>query len=212
MEPKKKQVVRFFASVSRAVQILWPWLLDIGIVVFVAASLVSLMGCRSTTAAYGTQRTIRDSVVVKYKTVLRDSLRIKDSTVVSYSTVQRDSVVLRVDAETGRVVGKDTWHWRDTNTDRDHVAEVGRMVSKADSVAYGRVKTDSVATTRVVNKKAAETNETKKNGGKPWRRLLRSYVAGLLTGGILLLLWKYRRKILQVLKLLIKIVHRVLCL
>lgn len=206
MEPKEikieRAMYRFYHKVG-----LWLMLL-----LLVALVLLELTSCRSTTAAYGTQRTIRDSVAVKYKTVIRDSLRIKDSICIVTKTKVRDSVVLRIDKNTGDVVSREAWHWQDTDNNRYHVAEVGRMVNKADSVAYGHVKTDSVATTKVMDKKAAETNETKKNGGKPRRRLLRSYVAGLLTGGILLLLWKYRRKILQVLKLLIKIVHKVLCL
>lgn len=181
-----------------------PWLMLILLIAFVV---LLLMGCRSTTAAYGTQHTTRDSVAVRYKTVLRDSIRIKDSVRIVTKTKVRDSVVLRIDNNTGNIVSREAWHWQDTDNNRDHVTDVGRATSKADSVAHEHIKADSVATTKVLNKKAAETNETKKNDGKPWKRLLRSYVAGLLTGGILCLLWKYRRKILNVLRLLIKIVH-----
>lgn len=207
MESKEEQVRRIADRVSKAVQTWWPWLMDLGLVVLIVLALSALMGCRSTTAAYGTQHATRDSVAIKYKTVLRDSIRIKDSIRIVTKTKVRDSVVLRIDNNTGNIVSREAWHWQDTDNNRDHLTDVGRMINKADSVAREHIKTDSVATTKVINKKAAETNEKKKSDGKPWRRLLRSYVAGLITGGILCLLWKYRRKILNVLKLLIKIVH-----
>lgn len=181
-----------------------PWLILLLLAAFV---LVELTSCRSTTAAYGTQHTTRDSVAIKYKTVLRDSIRIKDSVRIVTKTKVRDSVVLRIDNNTGNIVSREAWHWQDTDNRRDHLTDVGRMTNKADSVAREHVKTDSATINKVMNKKAAETNKTKKHDGKPWKRLLRSYVAGLITGGILCLLWKYRRKILQILKLIIKIVH-----
>lgn len=191
MEPKKKQVVRFFASVSRAVQILWPWLLDIGIVVFVATSLVSLMGCRSTTAAYGTQRTIRDSVVVKYKTVLRDSLRIKDSTVVSFFTVQRDSIVLKVDKITGEVLSRDAWHWKDTDKDRSHITDVRNMAENGDSVAFTASKSDKQIIKHGKQKKSAEVKKT---------RYWKTYWLGMLSGILLSFGLKYRKTIVGLLK------------
>ena len=200
----KSKEIKIERMMNRFYRKAGPWLMLLMLIAFV---LFALMGCRSTTAAYGTQHTTRDSVAIKYKTVLRDSIRIKDSIRIVTKTKVRDSVVLRIDNNTGNIVSREAWHWQDMDNNRDHVASVGKMVSKADSVARERVKADSVTTTKVLNKKAAETNKTKKNGGKPWKRLLRSYVAGLLTGGILCLMWKYRRKILQVLKLLIKIVH-----
>ena len=156
MESKKEQIVRFFASVSRAVQILWPWLLDIGIVVFVAASLVSLMGCRCTAAAYGTQRTTKDSTVVRYRTVTRDSVRTRDSVVVSYNVRTRDSVVLRVDASTGEVVGRDTWHWRDNEASREHFGDTQRTASKEDSLSSASVRTDSIRVPVPVERKLSK--------------------------------------------------------
>lgn len=207
MESKEKQIRRLLDNVSKTVQTWWPWLMDLGLVVLIVLALSALMGCRSTQVVSDTQHITRDSVAVRYKTVLRDSIRIKDSIRIVTKTKVRDSVVLRIDNTTGNIVSREAWHWQDTDNSRDHLTDVGRMINKADSVAREHIKTDSVATTKVINKKAAETNEKKKSDGKPWRRLLRSYVAGLITGGILCLLWKYRRKILQVLKLLIKIVH-----
>lgn len=188
---------RFYRKVA-------PWLMLILLIAFVVLELTS---CRSTTEVIDTQHTTRDSVEIKYKTVLRDSIRIKDSVRIVTKTKVRDSVVLKIDKNTGDVVSREAWHWQDTDNSRDHLTDVGRMTNKADSVAREHVKTDSATINKVLNKKAAETNKTKKHDGKPWKRLLRSYVAGLLTGGVLCLLWKYRRKILQILKLIIKIVH-----
>lgn len=193
----ERMMNRFYRNVA-------PWLMLILLIAFVVLLLTS---CRSSQVVSDTQHTTRDSVAIKYKTVLRDSIRIKDSVRIVTKTKVRDSVVLRIDNNTGNIVSREAWHWQDTDNNRDHVASIGRMVSKADSVAREHVKADSVATTKVMNKKAAKTNETKKNDSKPWKRLLRSYVAGLLTGGILCLMWKYRRKILQILKLIIKMVH-----
>lgn len=150
MEPKEikieRAMYRFYHKVG-----LWLMLL-----LLVALVLLELTSCRSTTAAYGTQRTIRDSVVVKYKTVLRDSLRIKDSTVVSFSTVQRDSVVLRVDASTGEVVGRDTWHWRDNEASREHFGDTQRTASKEDSLSSASVRTDSIRVPVPVERKLSK--------------------------------------------------------
>lgn len=142
----ERAMYRFYHKVG-----LWLMLL-----LLVALVLLELTSCRSTTAACGTQRTIRDSVVVKYKTVLRDSLRIKDSTVVSFFTVQRDSVVLRVDAETGRVVGKDTWHWRDNEASREHFGDTQRTASKEDSLSSASVRTDSIRVPVPVERKLSK--------------------------------------------------------
>ncbi len=128
------------------------WLM---LLLLVALVLLELTSCRSTTAAYGTQRTIRDSVAVRYKTVIRDSLRVKDSTVVSFFTVQRDSVVLRVDAQTGKVVGRDAWHWRDNDASREHFGGVERATSKGDSLSSVSVRTDSVRVPVPVERKVS---------------------------------------------------------
>lgn len=182
MEPKEikieRMMYRFYNGAGR-----WMMLL-----LFVASIVFLLTSCRSTQVVSDTQHTTRDSVIYTYKTVLRDSIRIKDSTVVSFSTVQRDSVVLRVDSQTGNVVGKDTWHWRDTNTDRDHVAEVGKMVSKADSVGTERIKKDSAV---IISKAKDKETEVKKT--HYWK----TWWIGVLCGISISLCWKYRKTIVN---------------
>ena len=186
MEPKEikieRAMYRFYHKVG-----LWLMLL-----LLVALVLLELTSCRSTTAAYGTQRTIRDSVVVKYKTVIRDSLRVKDSTVVSYSTVQRDSIVLKVDKITGEVLSKDTWHWKDTDKDRSHITDVRNMAEKGDSVASTASKSDKrIFFRRVKQKKPSEVKKT---------RYWKTYWLGMLSGVLLSFGWKYRKTIVGLLK------------
>lgn len=153
MEPKEKQMRKVLEKVHGFVLRWWPWV----IVLWVAAMGAALMtGCRCTAAAYGTQRTTKDSVAVRYRTVMRDSVRIKDSTVVSYSLRLRDSVVLRVDAQTGKVVGRDTWHWRDNDASREHFGGVERATSKGDSLSSVSVRTDSVRVPVPVERKLSK--------------------------------------------------------
>lgn len=153
MEPKEKQVRKVLDKVHGFVQKWWP----VAMVICMAAMAVMLMtGCRCTAAAYGTQRTTKDSVAIRYRTVMRDSVRIKDSTVVSYSLRQRDSVVLRVDAQTGKVVGRDTWHWRDNEASREHFGSVERATSKGDSLSLVSVRTDSVRVPVPVERKLSK--------------------------------------------------------
>lgn len=149
-----------------------------------------LMGsCKSSKVV--SDRETKDSVVYTYKTLYRDSLRVKDSTVLVYETVQRDSVVLRVDFQTGNVVGKDTWHWRDTSKDRDHVAEVRNMVEKSDSAASADVKSDN----RIITpQKEAKLSEAKKT--HYWK----IYWLGMLSGVLLTFGWKYRKVIIGLMK------------
>ena len=130
MEQKKKQIRD---CIYRFVQTWWPWLFDILLVVFFIAFICALISCRSSKVV--SDRETKDSVVYTYKTIYRDSLRVKDSTVLVYETIQRDSVVLRVDKATGEVLSTDTWHWKDTNRDRDHVSETKNKTEKSDSVA-----------------------------------------------------------------------------
>lgn len=185
MEPKEikieRAMYRFYHKVG-----LWLMLL-----LLVALVLLELTSCRSTTAAYGTQRTIRDSVVVKYKTVLRDSLRIKDSTVISYSVIQRDSIVLKVDRITGEVLSRDAWHWKDTDKDRNHITDVRNMAKKGDSVAFTASKSDKRIIRRVKQKKPSEVKKT---------RYWKTYWLGMLSGVLLSFGWKYRKTIAGLLK------------
>lgn len=104
-------------------------------VLLILGAIVWLMTSCSSSKKVVSDRETRDSVVYIYKTHYRDSLRVKDSTVIVYETVQRDSVVLRVDKATGEVLSKDSWHWKDTNRNRDHISNVRNKVEKSDSVA-----------------------------------------------------------------------------
>lgn len=185
MEPKEikieRAMYRFYHKVG-----LWLMLL-----LLVALVLLELTSCRSTTAAYGTQRTIRDSVAVKYKTVIRDSLRVKDSTVVSFFTVQRDSIVLKVDKITGEVLSRDTWHWKDTDKDRSHITDVRNMAEKSDSAAFTASKSDKQVIRRVKQRKPSEAKKT---------RYWKTYWLGMLSGVLLSFGWKYRKTIVGLLK------------
>ena len=107
----------------------------------------------------------------------------KDSTVLIYETVQRDSVVLRVDKATGEVLSTDTWHWKDTNKDRDHVSEVKNKTEKSDSV--GTKAKSSV----VVSKKENPPNLATKT--HYWR----TFFIGMSLGVLLSVAFKYRKKI-----------------
>ncbi len=141
-----------------------------------------LMGsCKSSKMV--SDRETKDSVVYTYKTLYRDSLRVKDSTVLIYETVQRDSVVLRVDKATGEVLSTDTWHWKDTNKNRDHVSDVRRNTEKSDSVAT------KAKSSVVVSKKEIPTKLTKKT------HYGRTFAIGIAVGIGLSLLFKYRKKI-----------------
>ncbi len=185
MEPEKKQVTE---SVYRFVQEWWPWLLNLGVLILIALAVASLLGCASSKQ---TERSTRDSVAYTYKTLYRDSLRVKDSTIIVYSYVQRDSVVLKVDKNTGEVLSKDTWHWKDTNKDKNHIADARNMVEKSDSVASTAVKTDNRI---VVPKEALKSSEVKKT--HYWK----IYLLGMLSGVLLTLGWKYRKVITVLLK------------
>ena len=185
MEPTEIKIERMMFRFYHKIGV---WLLPL---LLIAAIVLLLASCRSTTAAYGTQRTTRDSVAIKYKTVLRDSIRIKDSVRIVTKTKVRDSVVLRIDNATGKVVSRESYHSSDTNTDRDHVAEAGEMVSKADSVGYERVKTDSANIVKTVREKPTEVKKT-----HYWK----IYWLGMLSGILLAFGWKYRKVIIGLMK------------
>lgn len=154
MESKKKQVAE---SVYRFVQEWWPVaILFCSAALWAAMVVLLLTSCRSTTMAYGTQRTTKDSTVVRYRTVTRDSVRTRDSVVVSYNVRTRDSVVLRVDASTGEVVGRDTWHWRDNEASREHFGDTQRTASKEDSLSSASVRTDSIRVPVPVERKLSK--------------------------------------------------------
>lgn len=178
MEQKKKQIRD---CIYRFVQTWWPWLLDILLVVFFVAFLFALIGCASGRSV--SERAVMDSVVYTYKTLYRDSLRVKDSTVIVYETVQRDSVVLRVDKETGEVLSKDTWHWKDTNRDRDHVSEVRNKSEKIDSAD---LKTKGNV---IVSKMETVANLPTKT------HYARTFAVGVAVGMLLALAFRYRKRV-----------------
>lgn len=151
-------------------------------------------GCKSSKVV--SDRETKDSVVYTYKTLYRDSLRVKDSTVLVYETVQRDSVVLRVDKATGEVLSTDTWHWKDTNRDRDHVSDVKSKTEKSDSVASVVAKSDKRTVAPKDSMKPSNTKET-----HYWK----TYWLGMLTGVIVMLLWKYRKTLIKLLKKVIRL-------
>lgn len=143
--------------------------------------LLLMGGCKSSKVV--SDRETKDSVVYIYKTHYRDSLRVKDSTVLVYETIQRDSVVLRVDKATGEVLSTDTWHWKDTNKDRDHVSEVKNKTEKSDSVGT------KAKSSMVVSKKEKPPNLAIKT------HYGRTFFIGVAVGIGLSLLFKYRKKI-----------------
>ena len=178
MEQEKKQIRN---CIYKFVQTWWPWLIDILLVVFFIAFICALISCKSSKVV--SDRETRDSVVYTYKTLYRDSLRVKDSTVLVYETVQRDSVVLRVDKATGEVLSTDTWHWKDTNKNRDHVSETKNKTEKSDSVAT------KAKSSVVVSKKEIPTNLAKKT------HYGRTFFIGMSLGVLLSVAFKYRKKI-----------------
>ena len=152
-------------------------------VLLILGAVVWLMTSCSSSRKVVSDRETRDSVAYIYKTHYRDSLRVKDSTVLIYETVQRDSVVLRVDKATGEVLSADSWHWKDTNRDKDHVNETKKMAEKSDSAAVkdkGRV---------VVTKIEKPANLPTKT------HYIRTFSVGVFVGIVLSLLYRYRRKI-----------------
>ena len=160
-------------------------MLDILVVVFFIAFLCALIGCKSSKVV--SDRETKDSVVYTYKTIYRDSLRVKDSTVLIYETVQRDSVVLRVDKATGEVLSTDTWHWKNTNRNRDHVSETRNKTEKSDSVAT------KAKSSVVVTKKEKPPELAKKT--HYWR----TFFIGMGLGVLLSVAFRYRKKIFALL-------------
>ena len=185
MEQKKKQVRN---CIYRFVQTWRTWLLNILVVVFFVAFICALISCKSSKVI--SDRETKDSVVYTYKTIYRDSLRVKDSTIFIYQTVRRDSVVLRVDKATGEILSTDSWHWKDTNRDRDHVSDVRSKTEKSDSVA-------TKAKSSVVFQEKKEPPKTPTT----WN-YTRAFLIGMGLGVLLSVTFKYRKKIFG---LLIKI-------
>lgn len=173
----------FTRFITRLVHDMLMPILDFALAWLIYGVFFLLMTSCSSSRKVVSDRETRDSVVYIYKTHYKDSLRVKDSTILIYETVQRDSVVLRVDKATGEVLSTDSWHWKDTNRDRDHVSETSNKTEKSDSVALkdkGRV---------VITK-------TEKTANLPTKtHYIRTFAVGVLVGIVLSLLYRYRRKI-----------------
>ena len=155
--------------------------------------LLLMDGCKSSKVV--SDREAKDSVVYTYKTLYRDSLRVKDSAVIVYETVQRDSVVLRVDKATGEVLSTDSWHWKDTNRDRDHVSETKNKTEKSDSAASVAVKSD---------KRTAITKDSTKPLDVKKTHYWKTYWLGMLTGVLISIIIRFRTRIFSFLSFIKK--------
>lgn len=141
----------------------------------VAGAVAGLLAGCATGKQVREERVARDSVVVIYRTVLRDSVRLRDSVVVREKVKLRDSVVMRVDAMTGAVVGRDSWHWTETNNDKREVKEQEKRAFGTDSVASVATKRDE----RVVVTEKGKEGGTAENTHY-WRTLLMGMVTGIV--------------------------------
>lgn len=169
-------------------------------IAFAAWLLVLLTSC--STSKTVENRTVKDSIAYTYKTLYRDSVRIKDSTRITTKVVMRDSVVLRVDSETGKVLSKDSWHWNDTNTDRDHVRDNIQKTDKADSVARTAVKKDSAI---IIHKNDNKATEARKSA-PIFKQKVKYVLSGIVIGILLSLGFKHRKQVMAIIrKLVIKI-------
>lgn len=174
-------------GVYKFVQTSWPWLMDVALVL-----LVVLLLCSCSTTKTVARVAVRDSVEVRYRTVQRDSVVVRDSVRWVTRTALRDSVVVRVDAATGDVIGKDSWHWRDTDNDRDHFADVRKMVENSDSLRYtGILQRDSV----VIPLKQEKASDGRKSG-------ITWFLWGMGCGMLMSVMWKYRKRIIRMLKII----------
>ena len=128
-------------------------------------------------------------IVMSGCSAARESVKVreKDSVSVKYRTVTRDSVVVRVDAATGEVVGKDTWHWRDTDNDRSQVSAIKETAKNGDSLTSTAVlRRDSV----VVPLRGKNGSEGQKSGWK-W------FLWGMCCGIGVCAAWKWRKFVLR---------------
>lgn len=185
---------------SRFVEKWWSRIFMLAFIAFAAWLLVLLTSC--STSKTVENRTVKDSVVYAYKTLYRDSVRIRDSVRVMTRTVMRDSVVLRVDSETGKVLSKDSWHWNDTNTDRDHVRDNMQKTDKEDSVARTEIKKNSAI---VIRQKDDKATEAKKNA-PVFKQKVKYVLSGVIIGILLSLGFKYRKQVMAIIKKLVNMI------
>ena len=175
----------FTRFVTRLVHDMLMPILDFALVWLIFGVFFLLMTSCSSSRKVVSDRETRDSVVYIYKTHYKDSLRVKDSTVLIYETVQRDSVVLKVDKATGEVLSKDTWHWKDTNRNRDHISNVRNKVEKSDSVALR-------------NRSSVVASKIEKTANLPQKtHYTRTFFIGVCFGVLLSVVFRYRKKIFR---------------
>lgn len=170
------------------------WFRDFMVVVILGIIVWPFCGCTSPRKM--TEESIRDSVVYIYKTVWRDSLRVKDSVRIEVKTKIRDSIVLKIDNATGKVISRESYHSADTNTDKNHVADVKQTADKTGSVNYTASKSQNSAVSQCSKNNVVEVRET-----HYWR----TWWAGMSAGILLSILWKYRKKIFGIFEV---IAHR----
>ena len=129
----------------------------------------------------------KDSVSVKYQTVRKDSVVVRDSVRWVTRTAVRDSVVVRVDAATGEVVGRDSWHWRESDNDRSQVSAIKETAKNGESLTSTAVlRRDSV----VVPLRGKNGSEGRKSGWK-W------FLWGMCCGIGVCAAWKWRKFVLR---------------
>ncbi|MCH3980488.1 MAG: hypothetical protein LKE41_00945 [Prevotella sp.] len=182
---------------SRFVEKWWSRIFMLAFIAFAAWLLVLLTSC--STSRTVENRTVKDSVVYAYKTLYRDSVRIKDSVRVMTRTVTRDSVVLRVDSETGKILSKDSWHWNDTNTDRDHIRDNTQKTDKEDSVARTELKKNSTMIIHQNDNKATETRKI----APAFKQKVKYVLSGVVIGILLSLGFKYRKQVMAIIRKLV---------
>lgn len=187
-------------KLSKFVEKWWSRIFMVAFIAFVAWLLVLLTSC--STGRTVESRAVKDSIVYTYKTLYRDSVRIKDSTRIATKVVTRDSVVLKIDSETGKVVGKDSWHWNDTNTDRDHIRDNVQKTDEVDSVVHTAIKKDSAI---VIHKNDNKATEARSNA-PIFKQKIKYVLSGVVIGILLSLGFRYRKQVMAIIrKLVIKI-------
>ena len=136
---------------------------------------------------------IKDSVLYVYK----DSIRLKDSVIISEKINRRDSIVMVIDTA-GKVIRTDSWHWRDTDRSK---------VSNSDVFRTHDSTTIKTLDSKIVQQPKAEPPKAKPSKAEPSKDVpievkkthyWRTWWLGVLTGILLPLIWRYRKKILSV--------------
>ncbi len=168
MEQKKKQVRN---CIYRLVQIWWPWLLDICVVVFFVAFLFALIGCASGRSV------IKERVVYDTAWTQKTQDMAKNDSVVYRERIVVQPHIIRVGDTT--IVYSDTTIVRMSETNRYYtnniISDRGKIIR---DTVYSLPKTDNG--TKVVTKKKSS-----------WKL----FFVGVLAGIIVAILCKYQKKI-----------------